>query len=186
MRDEQQTWPAGAGGRRGAIASRRADRQRARAGRTGEHVRPGAAHQDAAHRRAARRAALFQEGPHHRRMERRRDLHGEGHRQGVRRAAGLCRVHLRQLGAGPAVEQGRPGLRAEPDAAAGAGDRLHPPDDHPSVRLPGEARASTRRPGTTSTSPTSGSSFDIGSLHEVAARRFAPRRSSPATRRATR
>ena len=73
---------------------------------------------------------------------------GEWSRRGISMAQDIAKVFdakleyiefdLWQLGAGPAVQQGRPRLRAEPDAGAGAVDRVHPSDDHPSVRLPGE------------------------------------------------
>ena len=132
---DHQTRPPGDGRCGRAIADRGIHQFRPGAIRQRVHLRSHPPHQDAAHRGTAGRAAVFPEGPRQRRMERRLHRHGEGHRQGVRRAVDVCRVDLRQLGARSAVQQGRSRVRAEPHAAARTVDRLHPSDDRASVRL---------------------------------------------------
>ena len=128
-------------GHRGRFPGRLpAHRHRPRADRARKHLRSGPPHQNAPHRRAPRRTPLFPEGPGHRRVVRRLHLHGPGYRESVRRPARLRRIDLRQLRPRPAVQQDRPRLRPQPHAGPGAVHRLHPPDDHPPVRLPRQTR----------------------------------------------
>ena len=98
---------------------------------------------------------------------------------------GYVEVHLRQLGARSAVQQGRSRLRAEPDAAARAVDRLHPPDDHPSVRLRRAQGPRSEDLGRHQQAGRSGSSTTSARCTRRRRSVTVPRRSSPATRRAT-
>ena len=62
-----------------------------------------------------------------------------------------------------------------PSPAAGTVDRLHPPDDHPSVRLPGEQGLDPKTWDDIDKPELIKCRLDIGSLHEVVAKRFRPK-----------
>ena len=157
--------------RRGCFAG--GDRpRRARAIRGREHVRPHPPHQGLADRRPARGIAVFLEGHHHGRMERFLHRNGQGHRQGVRCQIGICRVRHTETRCSicSRTRSTSPSrLNPTPARALSIGF-THPMIIHPFGCVARDGLA----PKTWSdiNKPEIRIVYDIGSLHETAAKRY--------------